>query len=85
MAAKKFSFLQLPFLVVFALILLPMISGQYYKCNKDGCTNTLVCDAKCKSMGFTKGGVCRAYSYGGACCCECSSKACQHPFISNLH
>ena len=32
MAAKKFSFLQLPFLVVFALILLPMISGDVSIC-----------------------------------------------------
>ncbi|ESQ53137.1 hypothetical protein EUTSA_v10027228mg [Eutrema salsugineum] len=83
MATKKCSYLRLPMLMVFALILLPIISGQYYKCMKDGCISTLACDAKCTSMGYPRGGSCRAYSYGGVCCCECTSKQCQHSLISS--
>ncbi|XP_019100890.1 PREDICTED: defensin-like protein 90 [Camelina sativa] len=74
MATNKFTSVLLLSLVMFALILLPMISGQYYKCKFDGCKITPVCDRKCMSMGYPRRGVCRIYSFGGVCCCELSVK-----------
>ncbi|CAN8328830.1 unnamed protein product [Cochlearia groenlandica] len=71
MATNKFVF---PSLMLFALLISPMISGQYYKCRRDGCISTPACDGKCMRMGYPKGGECRIYSFGGACCCECNSK-----------
>ncbi|KAL0701248.1 hypothetical protein Bca4012_057370 [Brassica carinata] len=79
MATEKFSSLLLLSMMVFALIILPIDSafpGFYYKCMYDGCTLTPACMAKCKSMGFLRGGECRIYSFGGACCCQCNDKSC---------
>ncbi|EOA34885.1 hypothetical protein CARUB_v10022468mg [Capsella rubella] len=74
MATKKISYVLILSLLMFAFIILPMISGQYYKCKHDGCKSTPICDRKCLAMGYPLGGVCRIYSYGGDCCCELSSK-----------
>ncbi|ESQ53138.1 hypothetical protein EUTSA_v10027421mg [Eutrema salsugineum] len=82
MATTKFSFFLLPLLMVFALIVLPMTSGQYFKC-MDACTLTPPCADKCRAMGFSNGGECRIYSFGGVCCCQCTSKDCINPLLFN--
>lgn len=56
--------------------------GQYFHCVRDGCTSTPVCMAQCESKGYSKGGVCRIYSFGGACCCQCDSKCDPWPISS---
>ncbi|CAN7129855.1 unnamed protein product [Brassica rapa subsp. narinosa] len=86
MATKKFPSLLLLSMMVFALIIFPIDSafpGLYYKCTVDGCTLTPACSVKCKAMGFLRGGECRIYSYGGACCCECTDKSCINIAVSS--
>ncbi|CAN8255510.1 unnamed protein product [Cochlearia groenlandica] len=58
--------------LMFAFLLLPMISGQMVPCLPGPCTSATPCDAKCKSKGY-KGGACVFINIGaktGACCCK---------------
>ncbi|ESQ29787.1 hypothetical protein EUTSA_v10023920mg [Eutrema salsugineum] len=72
MATKKSSSLLLFSFMVFALCLMPMISGQMIPCLPGECTKAAACDVACKSKGY-KGGACIMMSFGaktGACCCK---------------
>ncbi|ESQ32396.1 hypothetical protein EUTSA_v10005194mg [Eutrema salsugineum] len=72
MAKNEFSPLLLLSLMVLALFLMPIISGQMLPCLPGECTKTEACDAACKSKGY-KGGACIRMSFGektGACCCK---------------
>ncbi|VYS70403.1 unnamed protein product [Arabidopsis thaliana] len=74
MTTKMVSSHRLLTLMVVALLLIPMISGQSSKCTK-GCTSTPECNIKCMKKG---GGHCQAYigrSHGrlaieNYCCCN---------------
>ncbi|AED93888.1 Defensin-like (DEFL) family protein [Arabidopsis thaliana] len=73
MAIKKFSSLLLPLLMVLALVVLPIISGrtQEHPCQdyRLGCKSRDVCNAKCLSLGYVKGGDCVTFAFP-ICCCK---------------
>ncbi|CAH8278940.1 unnamed protein product [Arabidopsis lyrata] len=77
MATNKFSSIVLLSLMVFAAILLPMISGQMIPCLEGVCTNSSECNEPCKSKGY-QGGACVRMSIDtptGACCCKPNFKS----------
>ncbi|EOA18491.1 hypothetical protein CARUB_v10007042mg, partial [Capsella rubella] len=66
------------YLVIFALILMPMISAfmpykTYVQPCMPGCIGGAECNTKCRSMGHPKGGDCLGDRLGGEpgfdCCC----------------
>ncbi|XP_023646075.1 putative defensin-like protein 83 [Capsella rubella] len=72
MMTNKFSSCLLFSLMVLVLILLPIISGQRIPCLPGKCTDSMKCNATCKSKGY-KGGACvrmDVHSKTGACCCK---------------
>ncbi|CAH8299328.1 unnamed protein product [Eruca vesicaria subsp. sativa] len=72
MTTNKFSSLILSLLMVTALFLMPIISGQMVPCLPGPCTNSAACNSACKSKGY-KGGACVKMNVGeksGACCCK---------------
>ncbi|EOA19119.1 hypothetical protein CARUB_v10007788mg [Capsella rubella] len=74
MATKCFSPFLLFSLMIFALILMPMISAfmpmkPYIEPCLKGCKNQAECIKTCMSMGHPKGGDCLGNQYGNYCCC----------------
>ncbi|CAN6876695.1 unnamed protein product [Brassica oleracea var. botrytis] len=72
MSTTKFSSLIFSLVMVTALFLMPIISGQMVPCLPGECTNSSACNSACKSKGY-RGGVCVKMDIGaksGACCCR---------------
>ncbi|KAG7548171.1 hypothetical protein ISN44_As12g033760 [Arabidopsis suecica] len=87
MAIIKFSsFLLLP-LMVFALILMPIISGQTCRLfdstsiPEERWESASKCNASCKSLGM-KEGYCRQFDGFDFCCCKHSHESLNSPISS---
>ncbi|ESQ56290.1 hypothetical protein EUTSA_v10026792mg [Eutrema salsugineum] len=86
MATKKFS--SLVSLMVFALIFLPMISGQAKECFlQPGCKNSGTCNEFCRYKGYRLGGFCEYYvgSKKGHCCCKLSFESQESSISDNTN